>query len=142
VTGQVGSADDAQRLATLYFKSMRWQDLRGSTQMVESEQRSVYQSHVDDEHLEDHLKVTEYELRDVSCNPNGLNAEASADLSWYVEPSVTLKHEVVTLHLTWRNSRWMIASIHGGPIELPPIPEHVAAPVASTGAPAPVPDAG
>ena len=118
-----GSSEDAQAVATAFFQRMRWLDLRGVGNLLTAPQRPGFKARVAAEHLDEHLKVTEFELKEVQRKPDGLTATAQGDLSWYLEPSVTLVRSAVTLHLTWQGSTFLIDSIEGGPVELSPLAE-------------------
>jgi hypothetical protein len=118
-----GSPDDAQRMVAQYLRLLRWQGLEDSARLLVPEQREVYKQKIRDDKLTDTLKVTEFELRELTPDPSGKQADATAELAWYIEPSVTVKKERLALHLVWSDkSNWQIASIEGGPLPLAAVP--------------------
>jgi hypothetical protein len=125
-----GSLDDAQRTAEAFLHQLRWDNLSSASNLVVPSRRAEFRQRVDDGKLEDHLKVTEYELKEVGRAPDG-QVVASSQITWYLEPSVTLNKETLRLHLTWLGEAWGVAWIEGGPIPLdvhPPVPDAGAEP--------------
>ncbi len=117
-----GSLDDAQRIADDFLHQLRWSNLRAASSSVRGARRKEFQALVDEKKFDDHLKVTEYEVKEVEREPNGLNAVVTGELTWYVEPSVTLTKEKFHIHLAWLSGSWLISWIEGGPLPLPETP--------------------
>lgn len=113
------SPEEAQRAATLYLKTLRWEGARASAQLLAPELQAEYLAHIKADQLEDKLKVTEYETKEVARLGPGVLA-VSADLSWYLEPAVTVRHEVVSLRLRYRGG-WVVDGIEGGPLAIAPL---------------------
>jgi hypothetical protein len=118
------SSEEGQRAASLYLKTLRWEGARASAQLIAPELQAEYLGRIRSEKLEDKLKVTEFETKELSrLGPDAL--AVSADLSWYLEPEVTVRHEVISLRLRYRGA-WMVDAIEGGPLALAPlVPEVV-----------------
>lgn len=113
---QLEEANDA------FAKALRWSDLRGVAQRVVPERQQEFLKLV--ARGEDNLKVTDYELEDVQAG--GDKAVFHSRVSWYREPSMVAKTEWMTVLWERKGRTWMIASIVGGPLPLPPV---AAAPV-------------
>jgi hypothetical protein len=117
-----GSADDAQRVAFQYGRLMRWGEGRTAANLLVPEQRTTFKDLLEADRFDEKLKITEFELKDVKRSRDAMSADVRLELSWYVEPSATVKKENVKLHMVYRQETWLIDSVAKGPIELPPVP--------------------
>ena len=116
-----GSADDAQRIAFQYGRLLRWGEGRTAAALLVPEQRTLFKDLLDADRFDEKLKITEFELKDVKRSRDAMSADVRLELSWYVEPSVTVKKENVKLHMVYRGDTWLIDSLTKGPIDLPPV---------------------
>jgi hypothetical protein len=99
-----------------FAKSIRWSDLRGVGQRVAPERRAEFLALAAKD--ETSLKVTDYELEDVQLSSD--KAIVHSRVSWYFEPSVVTKTEIMTVLWEQKGGTWVIAAIVGGPLPLPP----------------------
>jgi hypothetical protein len=99
-----------------FSKSIRWSDLRGVVQRVVPERQPEFLKAANG--AEENLKVTDYELEDVQASPD--KAVVHSRVSWYREPSIVAKTEWMTILWVRKGRTWLIASIVGGPLPLPP----------------------
>lgn len=126
-----GPLDEAQSRVALFLRGLRWSDARGVSALVDVPRRKEVQDFIREEKLDQRLKVTEFELLEVTRGPEFDGATAEAELSWYLEPSVTVKKEKALIHLRWRGDAaggWAIDSIKGGPLPLDPLPADASKP--------------
>ena len=122
------SDDAAQDRAHLYFKTLRWEGPRASAALLAPELRREYLDRINAESLEKKIKITDFDVKELGhLSKNAVTL--GADLSWYLEPGVTVKHEEVTLHLEFRNGSWMVTGIDGGPLPIAPLTPAPAQPV-------------
>ncbi len=114
-----GSLDDAQRVADDYLHQLRWGNLRAASADVRGARRKEFRRHAEDDKLDDHLKVTEYEVKDAEREGKSNDkADVSGDITWYVEPSVTAIKEKFHLHLVYLSGQWFISWMEKGPVAL------------------------
>jgi hypothetical protein len=99
-----------------FSKSIRWSDLRGVGQRVLPERRAEFMQLA--ARNESNLKVTDYELQDVQVSSD--KAIVHSRVSWYLEPSVVTRTEVMTILWEQKGGTWLIAAMVGGPLPLPP----------------------
>jgi hypothetical protein len=121
-----GSDEEARNFANLFLKALRWEGPRASAALLVPELQREYLDTIKAQKLEDRLKLTEYDLKELGRSSRD-SVTVIADLNWYFEPDVTVHHEEATLDLTFRDGHWMVAGVEGGPL-----------PIAPLGAPAPV----
>jgi hypothetical protein len=99
-----------------FSKTFRWSDLRGLAQRVIPERRAEFlQLAVKDE---DNLKVTDYEMEDVQVTAD--QAIVHSRVTWYRQSSMVAKTESMSVLWVQKGGTWLIASILGGPLPLPP----------------------
>jgi hypothetical protein len=122
-----GSDEEGQRFGELYLKTLRWEGPRASAALLAPELRREYLDRIKADKLEDKLKITEFEAKDLA-RTGQQTAALAADLSWYVEPEVTLHHELVTVDLRYGQGGWAVEGVEGGPIPLAPLTPPPAAP--------------
>lgn len=115
-----GSDEEARNQASLYLKALRWEGPRASAALLAPELQREYLDAIKAQKLEERLKITEYDPKDLARVGKD-QVTLVADLSWYFEPDVTVHHEEVTLHLLFRDGRWMISGIDGGPLPIRPL---------------------
>lgn len=101
-----------------FSKAIRWNDLRSLSTRVVPERQAEFYKLVNGS--EETLKVVDYELRDVQAAAD--KAVVHSRITWYREPSVVTKTESMTVLWEQKNGVWLIASIAGGPLPLPPAP--------------------
>jgi hypothetical protein len=111
------SRTDLENANDAFAKSLRWSDLKGLGQRVVPERQAEFQQLAARD--EDDLKVTDYELQDVQASSD--KAIVHSRVSWYRQPSVVTKTESMTVLWEQRGGTWLIASIVGGPLPLPPL---------------------
>ena len=99
-----------------FAKSLRWSDLRGIAQRVVPDRQPELLRLLAS--AEDNLKVTDYELEDVQAGND--KAVVHSRVSWYREPSMVAKTERMSILWERKGATWLIASMLGGPLPLPP----------------------
>ena len=99
-----------------FSRAIRWSDLRGVAQRVVPGRQGEFLKVAN--RAEENLKVTDYELEDVQAA--GDKAIVHSRVSWYREPSMVAKTEWMTILWERKGTTWLIASIVGGPLPLPP----------------------
>jgi hypothetical protein len=107
-----------------FSKSIRWSDLHGLGQRIVPERRAEFMRLAAEK--EATLKVTDYELQDVQVSSD--KAIVHSRVSWYLEPSVVTKTEVMTILWEQKGGTWLIAAMAGGPLPLPPLASPPASP--------------
>jgi|ERR1700674_2529287 len=100
-----------------FSKAIRWGDLRGLGQRVVPDRQAEFLKLAATN--EDNLKVVDYEMQDVKVSTD--KAIVRSRVSWYREPSVITRTESMTVLWEQKNGTWLIASILGGPLPLPPL---------------------
>lgn len=100
-----------------FSKSIRWSDLRGLAQRIVPERQAEFFKLTATS--EDSLKVTDYETQDVQLGTD--SAVVHSRVTWYREPSVVTRTESMTVLWEAKSGTWLIASILGGPLPLPPL---------------------
>jgi hypothetical protein len=100
-----------------FSKAIRWSDLRGLGQRVVPDRQAEFLKLAATN--EDSLKVVDYEMQDVQVSAD--KAIVHSRVAWYREPSVSTKTESMTVLWEQKNGTWLIASIVGGPLPLPPL---------------------
>ncbi|HEY2029430.1 MAG TPA: hypothetical protein VGH20_09490 [Myxococcales bacterium] len=114
--GAQNARNDLEEGNEAFSKSIRWSDLRGIVQRVVPERQKDFLRVANG--AEENLKVTDYELEDVQVG--GDKAVVHSRVSWYREPSIVAKTEWMTILWVRKGTTWLIASIAGGPLPLPP----------------------
>jgi hypothetical protein len=61
------------------------------------------------------LTIADYELTDLTLNPDGLSARVVSRVSWYRLPSLSQHEETVDSDFVWKNGAWLLARQVGGP---------------------------
>lgn len=116
--GAQNARKDLEEANDAFSRDIRWSDLRGLAQRVVQDRQPEFLSLL--ARSEDSLKVTEYELQDVRASND--EAVVRSRVSWYREPSIVAKTESMTILWERKGGTWLIASIVGGPLPLPPLP--------------------
>jgi len=114
--GAQNSRNALEEANEAFAKSLRWSDLRGVVQRVVSDRQPEFLRLVAS--AEENLKVTDYELEDVQAGSD--KAIVHSRVSWYREPSMVAKTERMSILWERKGGSWLIASILGGPLPLPP----------------------
>ena len=114
--GAQNARNDLEEANEAFSKALRWSDLRSVAQRVVPDRQAEFLKLATSG--EDNLKVTDYELQDVRAGSD--NAAVRSKVSWYREPSVVAKTEWMTILWVRQGGTWLIASILGGPLPLPP----------------------
>lgn len=114
--GAQNPRNDLEEAHEAFSKSIRWSDLRGLAQRVVPDRQPEFLKMVS--RGEENLKVTDYELADVQAGSD--KAVTRSRVTWYREPSMVAKTEWMTILWERKGSTWLIASIVGGPLPLPP----------------------
>jgi hypothetical protein len=100
-----------------FSRDIRWSDLQGLAQRVAPERRPEFLKLA--ARSEDNLKVTDYELQDVQAGSE--TAIVHSRVTWYREPSIVAKTQSMTILWERKSGSWLIASMVGGPLPLPPL---------------------
>ena len=111
------SRTDLEAANDAFSKAIRWSDLRGLGQRVVPDRQAEFFKLAATN--EDNLKVVDYEMQDVQVSAD--QAIVRSRVSWYREPSVITRTESMTVLWEQKNGTWLIASILGGPLPLPPL---------------------
>ncbi len=109
------TADQLRRTADQFHKLVRWNDLRGASELLTADRREAFLDEVSKYRDERDLKVTDYELEDLKLNADGKSGTVVAKMSWYRLPSVTQEEEKVVSHFVERNGAWFIDRQERGP---------------------------
>jgi hypothetical protein len=99
-----------------FSKAIRWSDLNGLGQRVVPDRQPEFLRLA--AKSEDSLKVTDYELQDVQASNE--KAIVRSRVSWYREPSIVTKTELMIIVWERKGGTWLITSMLGGPLPLPP----------------------
>ncbi|MBS2028356.1 MAG: hypothetical protein JST54_10665 [Deltaproteobacteria bacterium] len=129
VPPRAGSDEEAQRFGALYLKVLRWDGVMESVKLVAPERQKEIVAKINEGKLVDKLKVTEFEAKDVTRTGKD-TVMMAADLSWFIEPEVTVHNDHIALHLRYGQSGWVVEGVENGPIPFAPLP-----PVTDGGAP-------
>jgi hypothetical protein len=108
---------DLEEANDAFSRDIRWNDLRGLAQRVVPDRQPEFLKLA--ARSEDNLKVTDYELQDVRASND--EAIVHSRVTWYREPSIVAKTEPMTILWQRKGGTWLIASILGGPLPLPPL---------------------
>jgi len=108
--------DELEAANRVFARSIRWSDLKGWTQQVVPERRAEFLKLAGTD--EDNLKVSDYELEDVQVSDD--KAIVRSRVSWYRLPSITNRTEAMMVLWERKGGTWLITSIVGGPLPLPP----------------------
>lgn len=100
-----------------FSKAIRWSDLRSLGQRVVPDRQAEFFKLAATN--EDNLKVVDYEMQDVQVGAD--KAIVHSRVSWYRDPSVITRTESMTVLWEQKSGTWLIASILGGPLPLPPL---------------------
>jgi hypothetical protein len=114
--GAQNARNDLEEANDAFARALRWSDLRNLSQRVASDRQAEFLKLA--ARGEDNLKVTDYELQDVQAGTD--KAIVHSRVSWYREPSIVAKTESMTILWERKGGTWLIASILGGPLPLPP----------------------
>ena len=104
-----------------FFRHMRWNDLRGASQIVVAESAKAWLDAALDAKDDENLKITEVELDDLQLKPGGGIGEVK--LTWHRLPSVTAKTDRVTVEWVDRGGVWFVLAVKKGPLPLEAPPE-------------------
>jgi hypothetical protein len=115
--GVQNARNDLEEANDSFAKAIRWSDLRSLAQRIAPERQPEFLKLASG--AEDSLKVTDYELQDVQAGSD--KAVVRSHVSWYREPSIVAKTEWMTILWERKDRTWLIASIVGGPLPLPPL---------------------
>jgi len=116
-----GSDEEAQRFGALFLKVLRWDGLMESVKLIAPERRKEYAQKITDGKLIDKLKITEFEAKDVTRTGKD-TVIMPADLSWFVEPEVTVHNEHIVIDLRYAQGAWVVEGMQGGPLPFEPLP--------------------
>jgi hypothetical protein len=114
--GAQNARNDLEEANDAFARALRWSDLRNLSQRVAPDRQAEFLKLAAGG--EDNLKVTDYELQDVQAGTD--KAIVHSRVSWYREPSIVAKTESMTILWERKGGTWLIASILGGPLPLPP----------------------
>jgi hypothetical protein len=114
--GAQNARNDLEEANDAFARALRWSDLRNLSQRVAPDRQPEFLKLAAGG--EDNLKVTDYELQDVQAGTD--KAIVHSRVSWYREPSIVAKTESMTILWERKGGTWLIASILGGPLPLPP----------------------
>jgi hypothetical protein len=115
--GAQNARNDLEEANDAFAKAIRWSDLRGLAQRIVLDRQPEFLKLA--ARGEDNLKVTDYELQDVQAGSD--KAVVRSRVSWYREPSIVAKTEWMTILWERKGGTWLIESILGGPLPLPPL---------------------
>ena len=99
-----------------FARSFRWGDLRSLSQRIVPERQQEFLRLA--ARQEDDLKVTDYELQDVQAGSD--KAVVQSRVTWYRQSTLVTKSELMAVLWERKGNTWMIGSIMGGPLPLPP----------------------
>jgi hypothetical protein len=115
--GVQNARNDLEEANDSFSKAIRWSDLRGLAQRVVPDRQAEFLKLAAG--AEDNLKVTDYELADVQAGSD--KAIVRSRVSWYRDPSIVAKTEWMIIVWERKGRAWLIASILGGPLPMPPL---------------------
>lgn len=104
-----------------FFRYLRWNDLRGASQMLVIESQRDWLEKALDGKDDEILKVTDCEPDDLKTRPGEATGEVK--VTWHRLPSVTTQTDRVIVEWVDREGSWFIASIKNGPLPLDPPPQ-------------------
>jgi hypothetical protein len=114
--GGQNTRKDLEEANDAFSRDIRWSDLRGLAQRVAPDRQPEFLRLTAGS--EESLKVTDYELQDVQASAE--RAIVRSKVSWYREPSIVAKSGWMTIVRERKGGAWLITSIAGGPLPLPP----------------------
>jgi hypothetical protein len=115
--GAQNARNDLEEANDAFSKAIRWSDLPGLARRVVPDRQPEFLKLA--AQSEDNLKVTDYELQDVRAGSD--RAVVRSRVSWYREPSIVARTEWMTILWERKGGTWLIESILGGPLPLPPL---------------------
>ena len=121
VPPRAGSDEEAQRFGALYLKVLRWDGVLESVKLVARERQKEVVARINDGKLVDKLKITEFEAKDVTRTGKD-TVMMAADLSWFIEPEVTVHNDHIALDLRYGPGGWVVEGVENGPIPFAPLP--------------------
>jgi hypothetical protein len=115
--GAQNTRKDLEEANDAFARDIRWSDLQGLGKRVAPDRQAEFLKLAS--RGEDNLKVTEYELQDVQASDD--KAIVRSKVSWYREPSIVTKTGWMTIVWERKGGSWLITSMVGGPLPLPPL---------------------
>ena len=117
--GAQNTRKDLEEANDAFARDIRWSDLQGLAKRVAPDRQPEFLTLA--ARGEENLKVTEYELQDVQASDD--KAIVRSKVSWYREPSIVAKTGWMTIVWERKSGAWLITSMMGGPLPLPPLAE-------------------
>jgi hypothetical protein len=115
----VANAESLHTAAETFFRSVRWNDLRGAAQMLAFESQRGWLDKALDAKDDENLKITDCEAEDQRIHEGG-GATTEWRVTWHRMPSVTTRTDRVIVEWVERAGSWYVLSITSGPLPLAP----------------------
>lgn len=111
------SPEALKKAAETFFRQVRWRDYTGASELVVPEKRDAFSKARRTHHDERDLEITDYDLEQVKVAPDALTGEVVTSMSWTRLPSVTVQSAEVGTDFVYRDGRWLVLRMDGGPFE-------------------------
>ena len=114
-SAKVGDLDVLEPTLETFHQRSRWRDYRGAAELVVPEKRDAFLKARDAMHDDKDLFITDYQLEDAKYGGDKSWAVCVSRINWYRLPSVSEQSVVVTSRMVWRDAKWMVDAMDGGP---------------------------
>lgn len=111
------SPEALKKAAETFFRQVRWRDYTGAADSIVPEKRDAFSRARRTHHDERDLEITDYDLEQIQLAPDALSGSAVTNLGWTRLPSVTVQSAEVGTDFVYRDGRWLVLRMDGGPFE-------------------------
>jgi hypothetical protein len=112
---RASGVEELKTAADLFNHRARWKDYGGAALLIVPERRAAFEAGRRLMNDNRDLTIADYELTDLTLNPDGLSARVVSRVSWYRLPSLSQREETVESEFVWRNGAWLLARQTNGP---------------------------
>ncbi len=117
-SGAQPKGDDLQGVVKRFHHNLRWKYNEDVAARVDPKYSSDFRDHLED--LSKDWNVTAWEVRKVEVDPTETKAKIRVHLRYYYMNSPVVKEEKI--HEVWElfDDQWVLTSMEGGPLKVPP----------------------
>jgi hypothetical protein len=103
--------------AEAFHHRIRWKDFQGASAfLIPSRQREFLQAR-EQHHDEKNLSISDYQLEEAQVLNDSTQAVLVSRMYWLRLPDLSEKSGLVTTHFVFKNQRWWVTQMEGGPFE-------------------------
>lgn len=111
------SPEAFKNAAERFFHDVRWRDYTSATEAIVPEKQDAFSRARRLGHDDKALEITDYELEQMKLAPDALSGQVIVNLSWTRIPSVTVKSAQIETDFVYRDGKWRVLRMDGGPFE-------------------------